>query len=224
MRLIYQFRSPSRLLIYLSEKEGKLREDMQHNTTQKLDHKIESQNGNGLVSRTVPLHSGVTSGPTPSKLQCEKNNSPKRLKIDYEKFSPKRMKENKLWDSGFSQIQCAFSRCNKVHSPESCSNEEANREYWSLEIPRNQMVSMQEIWKVHMESCVDASPLVVLKDSKTYLFIGSHSRKFSCIDAKSGSMYWETILEGRIEGSAMVVGDFSQVSFLINLCRSLYSF
>ncbi|ANM69164.1 AMP-dependent synthetase and ligase family protein [Arabidopsis thaliana] len=211
MRLIYQFRSPSRLLIYLSEKEGKLREDMQHNTTQKLDHKIESQNGNGLVSRTVPLHSGVTSGPTPSKLQCEKNNSPKRLKIDYEKFSPKRMKENKLWDSGFSQIQCAFSRCNKVHSPESCSNEEANREYWSLEIPRNQMVSMQEIWKVHMESCVDASPLVVLKDSKTYLFIGSHSRKFSCIDAKSGSMYWETILEGRIEGSAMVVGDFSQV-------------
>jgi len=40
----------------------------------------------------------------------------------------------------------------------------------------------------------------------------------------SGSMYWETILEGRIEGSAMVVGDFSQVSFLINLCRSLYSF
>ncbi|CAD5333204.1 unnamed protein product [Arabidopsis thaliana] len=211
MRLIYQFRSPSRLLIYLSKKEGKLREDMQHNTNQKLDHKIESQNGNGLISRTVPLQSGVTSGPTPSEMQYEKNNSPKRLKIDSEIFSPKRMKENKLWGSGFSQIQCAFSRCNKVYSPESCSNEEANRENWSVEIPWNQMVSMQEIWKVHMESCVDASPLVVLKDSKTYLFIGSHSRKFSCIDAKSGSVYWETILEGRIEGSAMVVGDFSQV-------------
>lgn len=30
----------------------------------------------------------------------------------------------------------------------------------------------------------------------------------------SGSICWETILEGRIEGSAMVVGDFSQVSLL----------
>lgn len=40
----------------------------------------------------------------------------------------------------------------------------------------------------------------------------------------SGSIYWETILEGRIEGSAMVVGDFSQVSFLIKLYRSLYPF
>lgn len=185
MKLIYQFRSPSRLLICLSEKEGKLREDTQHNTTQKLDHKTESQNSNGLVSRTVPLHSGVTSGTTtPSGMQCEKNNSPKRLKIDSENFSSKRMKEHKSWDSGCSQIQCAFSRCNKVDSPNSCSNEEANRENWSVEISRNQMVSMQEIWKVHMESCVDASPLVVLKHSKTYLFIGSHSRKFSCIDAK----------------------------------------
>ncbi|CAL9224780.1 unnamed protein product [Arabidopsis halleri] len=210
MRLIYQFRSPSRLLICLSEKEGKLREDTQHNTTQKLDHKTESQNGNGMVSRTVPRHSGVTSSPTPSGMQCEKNNSPKRLKIDSEIFSPK-TKEKKSWDSGFSQTQCAFSRCNKVYSPNSCSNEEANQENWSVEIPRNQIVSMQEIWKVHMESCVDASPLVVLKDSKTYLFIGSHSRKFSCIDAKSGSIYWETTLEGRVEGSAMVVGDFSQV-------------
>ncbi|EOA15931.1 hypothetical protein CARUB_v10004025mg [Capsella rubella] len=211
MRLIYQFRTPSRLLICLSKMEGKLREGMQHNTTQKLDLKTESYNGNGLVSRTVPLHSSVTSGPTPSGIQSEKNNSPKRLKIDSEHFSPKRMKENKSWDSGFSQIQCAFSRCNKVYSPNSCSNEEANQENWSVEIPRNQMVSIQEIWKVHMESCVDASPLVVLKHSKTYLFIGSHSRKFSCIDAKSGSICWETILEGRIEGSAMVVGDFSQV-------------
>lgn len=40
----------------------------------------------------------------------------------------------------------------------------------------------------------------------------------------SGSMCWETVLEGRIEGSAMIVGDFSQVSSLINLYSSLYLF
>ncbi|CAA7016042.1 unnamed protein product [Microthlaspi erraticum] len=211
MRLIYQFRSPSKLLICLSEKEGKLREDMQRNTTLKLENNIENQNGNEFFSRTVTLHSGVTSDPTPSRIQCEKSVSTKRLKINSEQFSSKRMEDKKSWDSGISQIQCAFSRCNKVQFPNSCSNEGGNQENWSVEFPRNQVVSMQELWKVHMESCVDASPLVVLKHSKTYLFIGSHSHKFFCIDAKSGSICWETVLEGRIEGSAMVVGDFSQV-------------
>lgn len=184
MRLIYQCRSPSKLLIFLLEKEGKLREDMQHNTTQKLDHKTESQNGNELVTKTIPHHSGVTSDPTPSRIQCENNVSPKRLKIDSGKFYSKRTKDKKSWDSGFSQIQCAFSRCNKIYYPNLCNNEERNQENWSVEFPRNQMVNMKELWKVHMESCVDASPLVVLKHSKTYLFIGSHSRKFFCIDAK----------------------------------------
>ncbi|KAF8108608.1 hypothetical protein N665_0106s0010 [Sinapis alba] len=211
MRFIYQFRSPSKLVICMSEKKGKLREDMQHNTIQKPDHKTESQNSNELVSRPFPLHYGVKSEPTPSRMQCEKNVSAKRLKIDSEQFSSKSMKDKISWGSGYSEMHCAFSRCNKVHYPNSCSNEGENRENWSVEFPRNQMVSIRELWKVHMESCVDASPLVVLKHSKTYLFIGSHSRKFFCIDAKSGSICWETILEGRIEGSAMVVGDFSQV-------------
>lgn len=40
----------------------------------------------------------------------------------------------------------------------------------------------------------------------------------------SGSICWETVLEGRIEGSAMVVGDYSQVSLLINLYSALYHF
>ncbi|XP_033132254.1 putative acyl-activating enzyme 19 isoform X2 [Brassica rapa] len=198
MRLIYQFRSPSKLVICMSEKKGKLREDMQHNTIQKPDHKTEIEDNNELVSR-------------PSRMQCENSVSAKRLKIDSDQFSSKSMKDKISWDSGYSEMQYAFSRCNNVHYLNSCGNEGGNRENWSVELPRNQMVSIQELWKVHMESCVDASPLVVLKHSKTYLFIGSHSRKFFCIDANSGSICWETILEGRIEGSAMVVGDFSQV-------------
>ncbi|CAH8349000.1 unnamed protein product [Eruca vesicaria subsp. sativa] len=211
MRLIYQFRSPSKLVICLSEKKGKLREDMQHNTIQKADYKTESQNTNELVSRPFPLQYSVSSESTSSRMQYEKSVCAKRLKIDSEQFSFKSMKDKISWDSGYSEMHCAFSRCNKVYYPNSCSNEGENRENWSVEFPRNQIVSIQELWKVHMESCVDASPLVVLKHSKTYLFIGSHSRKFFCIDAKSGSICWETILEGRIEGSATVVGDFSQV-------------
>ncbi|KAJ0235823.1 putative acyl-activating enzyme 19 [Hirschfeldia incana] len=211
MRLIYQFRSPSKLLICMYEKKGKLREEMPHNSNKKLDHKTESQKSNELFSRPFPLQYDVTSEPTPSRIQCEKNVSAKRLKIDSEQFSSKSMKDKISWDSGYSEMQCAFSRCNKVHYQNSYSNEGGNRENGSVEFPKNQTVSIQELWKVHMESCVDASPLAVLKHSKTYLFIGSHSRKFFCIDANSGSICWETILEGRIEGSAMVVGDFSQV-------------
>lgn len=70
---------------------------------------------------------------------------------------------------------------------------------------------MHELWKVYMESCVDASPLVVVKQQDVYLFIGSHSHKFVCVNALSGSIQWEVKLEGRIESSAAIVGDFSQV-------------
>uniref|UniRef100_A0A1J3GDJ9 Putative acyl-activating enzyme 19 n=1 Tax=Noccaea caerulescens TaxID=107243 RepID=A0A1J3GDJ9_NOCCA len=148
MRLIYQFRSPSKLLICLSARIGKLRKDLQHKTTLKLDHNGESQIGNELVTRTTTLHSGVTSDPTPSRTWCEKNASAKRLKIDSEQFSSKRLEEKNSWDSGFSHIQCAFTRCNKVHYPNSCSNEGGNQENWSVEFPRNQVVSMQELWKL----------------------------------------------------------------------------
>ncbi|KAL4342473.1 hypothetical protein GQ457_08G013940 [Hibiscus cannabinus] len=56
----------------------------------------------------------------------------------------------------------------------------------SVEVSRTITGYLQELWKVHMESCVDASPLVVFKDSDIYLFVGSHSHKFLCINAKSG--------------------------------------
>ncbi|CAN8232667.1 unnamed protein product [Cochlearia groenlandica] len=211
MRWIYQCRSPSKLLICLSENEGKLKDYMQHNTTQKPDRKTKSRNGNELVIINLPLHSRLTSHPTPSRMHYENNILPKRLKTDSEKFSSERMSFEESWDRGFSQIHRALSRCNRVYYPSSCSNKGENQDNCSMRFPRNQMVSMKELWKVHMESCVDASPLIVVKHSKTYLFIGSHSHKFVCIDAKSGLICWEAVLEGRIESSATIVGDFSQV-------------
>ncbi|KAL0308779.1 UNVERIFIED_CONTAM: putative acyl-activating enzyme 19, partial [Sesamum radiatum] len=84
-------------------------------------------------------------------------------------------------------------------------------EVWSNIIQRDGKGFMRELWKVEMDSCVDASPLLVFKGSALYVFIGSHSRKFVCVDGKSGVVQWETKLEGRVECSAAILDDFSQV-------------
>lgn len=87
------------------------------------------------------------------------------------------------WTMTSDFLICSLSRCNKViyggddrlkHSfHEKCA-----------ELPRNSKVSMQQLWKVHMGSCVDASPLILFKGPEVYLFIGSHSHEFMCINAR----------------------------------------
>ncbi|KAL5062134.1 hypothetical protein RYX36_023871 [Vicia faba] len=107
-------------------------------------------------------------------------------------------------------LSSSFSRCNKVLYKEKASVIDTHKT-WSGKVPRGNRGHMKSIWKVNMESCVDASPMVVLKGSDIYLFIGSHSHKFLCINARSGSIQWEIKLEGRVECTAAVVPDFSQV-------------
>ncbi|KAM3732748.1 hypothetical protein ACB098_11G082600 [Castanea mollissima] len=114
-----------------------------------------------------------------------------------------------LWSSASEFASCSVSRCNRVMYEG--GRNDACQATWSVKIPRDRKGSMQDFWKVHMESCVDASPMVVFKDPNFYLFIGSHSHKFLCVNAKSGSVQWEVKLEGRIECSAAVLADFSQV-------------
>ncbi|KAM3684926.1 hypothetical protein ACJW31_11G079800 [Castanea mollissima] len=114
-----------------------------------------------------------------------------------------------LWSSASEFTSCSVSRCNRVMYEG--GRNDACQATWSVKIPRDRKGSMQDFWKVHMESCVDASPMVVFKDPNFYLFIGSHSHKFLCVNAKSGSVQWEVKLEGRIECSAAVLADFSQV-------------
>ncbi|KAL2514087.1 putative acyl-activating enzyme 19 [Forsythia ovata] len=108
-------------------------------------------------------------------------------------------------------LACSFSRCNKVIHGGQCEGNTFCHAVWSNEISREGRGYMQEMWKVDMESCVDASPLIVFKESDIYLFIGSHSHKFTCIDAKSGIVRWETKLQGRVECSAAILDDFSQI-------------
>jgi acyl-CoA synthetase len=79
---------------------------------------------------------------------------------------------------------CSFSRCNTVIYDENCRSRKSHQINQLAKVPRNgKGSSMHELWKVYMESCVDASPLVVVKQQDVYLFIGSHSHKFVCVNA-----------------------------------------
>ncbi|KAL2337423.1 hypothetical protein Fmac_011869 [Flemingia macrophylla] len=110
-----------------------------------------------------------------------------------------------------SPLSFSFSRCNKVLHIGQPAVIDMHQITWSANVPRGSRGHMKDFWKVYMESCVDASPLLVFKGAEVYLFIGSHSRKFLCLNARSGSVQWEIQLEGRIECTAAIVCDFSQV-------------
>ncbi|KAJ1257604.1 hypothetical protein BS78_10G008800 [Paspalum vaginatum] len=68
-----------------------------------------------------------------------------------------------------------------------------------------------KLWNIPLDSCVDASPLLVMNNGMMNIFIGSHSRLFLCIDGCSGSLRWSVKLDGRVECSAAITGDFSEV-------------
>ncbi|KAL7083465.1 hypothetical protein ACP275_14G164300 [Erythranthe tilingii] len=106
----------------------------------------------------------------------------KKLKVESKEQSPRDI----LWDPNAVHTECTFSRCNRSTHGAQCEENYSSNTAWSKIRPRDGKGFMQVQWKVDMESCVDASPLLVFKGSRVYLFIGSHSRKFVCIDGKSG--------------------------------------
>ncbi|XP_062233782.1 putative acyl-activating enzyme 19 isoform X2 [Phragmites australis] len=75
----------------------------------------------------------------------------------------------------------------------------------------NKQGYLRKLWNIPLDSCVDASPLLVMNNGMMSIFIGSHSHSFLCIDGCSGSVRWSVKLEGRIECSASITGDFSEV-------------
>ncbi|KAI4356845.1 hypothetical protein L6164_000832 [Bauhinia variegata] len=139
-------------------------------------------------------------------------------------FPSKRLKSNSTtdapsggdgyfpWYSSSMFLSCSFSRCNKVLYKWQSGGIDMHQTIWSnAKVPRDRRGHMKDLWKVYMESCVDASATIVFEGSDIFLFIGSHSSKFLCINARSGSIQWEIKLEGRVECTAAIVGDFSQV-------------
>lgn len=135
----------------------------------------------------------------------------KRLKTDSDLYIDSNDANGRdMNNSTSSQVSCSYSRCNKIRHDAGCEGYNCHS-MLSWEVPRDKRGFMREQWMVNMESCVDASPLVVFKERSVYLLIGAHSHKFYCIDATSGLVLWEIKLQGRVESSAAILDDFSQV-------------
>ena len=80
-------------------------------------------------------------------------------------------------------------------------------------------------WNVNLSKCIDASPVIVSSNGTTRVLIGSHSKRFCCIDFVSGAVVWERELCGRIEaspsvdptGSRVLVGCYSGAVYCLNV-------
>jgi len=91
------------------------------------------------------------------------------------------------WNSSnWTGVSLGFSRCNRTVVLRSLA------EKWPSTVERNVLIqsevtkgarSIQSCWKVSLQACVDASPLVVLHGGDLRLFIGSHSHNFLSLDA-----------------------------------------
>ncbi|KAL6964876.1 hypothetical protein U1Q18_035929 [Sarracenia purpurea var. burkii] len=211
MRLLYIFPSPLTLQMALWEKEGLCNIDVRTYTNRAHDESM-------LLSFDSMIPDSYTSKPHGRFLKTLRNKTgdypSKCQKVDSDYYGNSKgisLGDGFPWNSNSIHAPCSFSRCNKAIYEGEHKGNNIYQATISVEIPRNQKGVMRELWRVHMESCIDASPLLVFYDRDIFLFIGSHSYKFLCINAKSGFVQWEIKLEGRIECSAAIIDNFSQV-------------
>ena len=84
---------------------------------------------------------------------------------------------------------------------------------------------LNQKWKVNTGKCVDASPLLVVDESRDpseMIYIGSHSGRFFAICFQSGRVLWQSQLADRIESSAclsrcgefVIVGESACMKYL----------
>ncbi|OIW20651.1 hypothetical protein TanjilG_18589 [Lupinus angustifolius] len=179
MRFLYYYPSPFKLCMALLQKRGscslhdRLDNCLELNTDRKSNYFSSNLTGNSGSLESKMISKGNDDYYVPSK----------RLKRGSIGFTSE-VDENSPWYSSSILLSSSFSRCNMVSYKEQPAVIDAHQPTWSPNIPRGSRGRMKDFWKVNMESCVDASPLLVVKGSDTYLFIGSHSHKFLCINAR----------------------------------------
>ncbi|PIN15871.1 Acyl-CoA synthetase [Handroanthus impetiginosus] len=211
MKLLYTFPTPVRLQKALLSSRSSVGTDAIFGVDLR-------RLGGILHSRESGLPSFLGSKPRGRSFEADSNRDvyipAKKLKTcsnNHAVSSTDQSPRDSLWDPTAVHTECSFSRCNKSTHGGQCDGNNSCDTAWSNIIPIDGRGFVRKLWKVGMYSCVDASPLVVFKGSGVYLFIGSHAQKFVCIDGKSGVVQWETELEGRVECSAAILDDFSQV-------------
>ncbi|XP_039684808.1 putative acyl-activating enzyme 19 isoform X4 [Medicago truncatula] len=207
LRFLYYYPSPFKLCMALLHKRGSCSLHNRLDNCLQLDTDIQNNDfSSNLTESSFPLESRMI-----PKDKVDVLFPFKRLKRGSTDVVTSGGDEPFPWHSLAIFSSSSFSRCNKVLYKGQTSVMDTHQTTWSSNVPRGSRGHMKSFWKVYMESCVDASPMVVSKGSDLYLFIGSHSHKFLCINVRSGSMQWEIKLEGRIECTAAIVSDFSQV-------------
>ena len=192
MRLLYNFPTPSKLHAALLEKKESYRMEVRVDANSQLKPKKDSLVSDMAYSPnpTTPIVPGLKSMKQPSKNPHQNNDdhtvASKCFKEDLDSnissacVNPS---DGQPLSSSISML-CSFSRCNTVIYDENCRSRKSHQINRLAKVPRNgKGSSLHELWKVYMESCVDASPLVVVKQQDVYLFIGSHSHKFVCVNA-----------------------------------------
>ncbi|XP_027334446.1 putative acyl-activating enzyme 19 isoform X2 [Abrus precatorius] len=207
LRFLYYYPSPFKLCMALLQKRGSC---SLHN---RLDNCL--QINRDSQDKHVSTNHAENSSPLQSRIISEDNDDnsfpSKRLKMGSSSTDVASQGDELFsWYSPYL-LSSSFSRCNKVLHKGKLAVIDTHQTTWSANVPRGSRGHIKDCWKVCMESCVDASPMLVFKGVDIYLFIGSHSHKFLCLNARSGSVQWEIKLEGRIECTAAIVSDFSQV-------------
>lgn len=192
MRLLYNFPTPSKLHAALLEKKEPYSIEMRIDANSQLKPKEDRLVSDMAYSLnpTTPIVPGHKSPKQPSNYLHQNNDDPtvpsKRLKEDLDiniLSACVNPSDGQPLSSSISML-CSFSRCNTIIYDENCRSRKSHQINRIAKVQRNgKGSSMHELWKIYMESCVDASPLVVVKQQDVYLFIGSHSHKFVCVNA-----------------------------------------
>ncbi|KAF4395309.1 hypothetical protein F8388_001696 [Cannabis sativa] len=204
MRLLYYFPSPSKLCTTLLERkksELDLRKDANWEINLKQGKRkpfnavhfrtpnpANNNSGNKLLGT---LHGGKDEihALTSKRLKLDSNVNVTLEGITSLNWSP--------WNTASICFSCSFSRCNNVLYE--CYNKlneydnkmDDNHQETCMKVPSDTKFLMQKLWKVYLGSCVDASPLIVFKSPDTYLFIGSHSHEFTCVNVRR----WQYLLD-----------------------------
>ncbi|XP_052770528.1 beta-alanine-activating enzyme-like isoform X2 [Mya arenaria] len=63
-------------------------------------------------------------------------------------------------------------------------------------------IQLEPIWKFDTTKCVDAAALIAVGQERSYVYVGSHSYQFTCLDLASGEVIWAITLPFRITKEA----------------------
>lgn len=179
MKLIYTFPTPMRLQMALLSSRSSLGTDAYLGELRGVLLTRETRISNSHWTKPRRILSLADSD------SYDNYNPAKKIKTvsDTCIFSSKEQNpRDSVWNPAAVHTECSFSRCNKsTHGGQYDGNCSCDT-VWSNNLPSDGKGFMRELWKVGLDSCVDASPLLVCKERDIYLFIGAHSHKFVCLD------------------------------------------